>query len=493
MEKKVSFFEAWNRALSLEVERQYFNRYLGKNLTPLALDAQPPSSEALEAELEALARALTPERLCGVVRLAPEGLYLFEEAVFLRYQDAWGFWQENIHISYIRWRFIDLESTMETLDRLFPLEDWWPEGRRRRHLSRELLEHYAGYLSLTHTPQDPGAWAWLLVFDWERVEKVLDQAIAAWLGNEEASQAFRELFQPWEVFQHVGSLASFLHAHRLMALDRERFKKEWRRYPGALLLFLGFSPLGWEAYREFLRWGFALLQAQGWGRKTARWLQAYPLLADGDARLSRLLLAAGILQEPQRGIPWVWQSEKRELLLDFLEKHPQLSPPQEAAVVAVLRAWERSWERAELVRPLLKMAAQKPERFSSLGKNLGLEALARRVFDRPRPLFPSPFSCGQLVAEELLSPQALEEEGKAMGHCLEEENWASVLLDEERFFSLRDGADQRVATLRLEWVSGAWKVAELRGPGNARVTEEVAAFAEELARAAGTGALRPAV
>ena len=32
MEKKVSFFEAWNRALSLEVERQYFNRYLGKNL-----------------------------------------------------------------------------------------------------------------------------------------------------------------------------------------------------------------------------------------------------------------------------------------------------------------------------------------------------------------------------------------------------------------------------------------------------------------------------
>ena len=120
MEKKVSFFEAWNRALSLEVERQYFNRYLGKNLTSLALDAQPPSSEALEAELEAMARALTPERLCGVVRLAPEGLYLFEEAVFLRYQDAWGFWQENIHISYIRWRFIDLESTMETLDRLFP-------------------------------------------------------------------------------------------------------------------------------------------------------------------------------------------------------------------------------------------------------------------------------------------------------------------------------------------------------------------------------------
>ena len=80
-----------------------------------------------------------------------------------------------------------------------------------------------------------------------------------------------------------------------------------------------------------------------------------------------------------------------------------------------------------------------------------------------------------------------------MRHCLGEENWASVLLDEERFFSLRDGADQRVATLRLEWVSGAWKVAELRGPGNARVTEEVAAFAEELARAAGTGSLRPAV
>ena len=160
MEKKVSFFEAWNRALSLEVERQYFNRYLGKNLTPLALDAQPPSSEAREAELEALARALTPERLYGVVRLAPEGLYLFEEAVSLRYQDAWGFWQEGIHID---WRFMHLESTLETLDRLFPLEDWWPEGRRRLHPSRELLENYAGYLSLTHTPRTrgpgPGCWS----------------------------------------------------------------------------------------------------------------------------------------------------------------------------------------------------------------------------------------------------------------------------------------------------------------------------------------------
>lgn len=490
MEKKVSFFEAWARALSLEVERQHLNRSLGKNLTPLALNAPPPSSEAREAELEALARALTPERLCGVVRLAPEGLYLFEEAVSLRYQDAWGFWQEGTHID---WRFMHLESTLETLERLFPLDGWWPERKRRLHPSRELLEHYAGYLSLTHTPQDPGAWAWLLVFDWERVEKVLDQAIAAWLGNEEASQAFRELFQPWEVFQHVRGLASFLHAHRLMALDPARFRKEWRRHPGALLLFLGFSPLGWEAYREFLHRGFAMLQAQGWGRKTARWLQAYPLLADGEARLLQLLLAAGILQEPQRGIPWVWQSENRELLLDFLEKHPQLSPPQEAAVVAVLRAWKRSWERAELVLALLKMAVREPGRFSSLGKNLGLEALARRVFDRPRPLFLSPFSCGQLVAEELLSPQALEEEGEAMRHCLGEENWGSVLLGEERFFSLRDGAGQRVATLRLERVSGAWKVAELRGPGNARATEEVAAFAEELARAAGTGALRPAV
>ncbi len=492
MEKKVSFSEAWDRALSLEVERQYFNRYLGKNLTPLALDAQPPSSEAREAELEALARALTPERLCGVVRLAPEGLYLFEEAVFLRYQDAWGFWQENIHISYIRWRFIDLESTLETLDRLFPLDDWWPE-RRRQHPSRELLENYAGYLSLTHTPQDPGAWAWLLVFDWERVEKVLDQAIAAWLGNEEASKVFRELFQPWEVFQHVRGLASFLHTHRLMALDRERFKKEWRRYPGALLLFLRFSPLGWEAYREFLHRGFAMLQAQKWERKTARWLQAYPLLADGDARLLQLLLAAGILQEPQRGIPWVWQSENRKLLLDFLKKHPQLSPPLEAAVVAILRAWGRSRGYAELVRLLLKMAVQKPERFASLKKNLGLEALARRVFGRPRPLFPSPFSNGHLIAEELLSPEALEEEGEAMRHCLGDVNWGSVLLDEGRFFSLRDGAGQRVATLHLRRVSGAWEVTQLRGPGNARVTKEVVAFAEELVRAAGTGALRPAV
>jgi len=71
-----------------------------------------------------------------------------------------------------------------------------------------------------------------------------------------------------------------------------------------------------------------------------------------------------------------------------------------------------------------------------------------------------------------------------MGHCLRGKSWTLVLLGEERFFSIRDGEGRQVATLRLGWDGEAWQVTELRGPKNARVTEEVNTFAEEVAEAA---------
>lgn len=109
-------------------------------------------------------------------------------------------------------------------------------------------------------------------------EEVLSRAILRWLEDEEASRGFYEAFQPWEILRHVEGLWGFLHARRLMALDEKGFLREWRRYPEALLSFLSSGYLFWEDYRRFLRQGYALLLAQGWREKEARWLLAYPSL-----------------------------------------------------------------------------------------------------------------------------------------------------------------------------------------------------------------------
>ena len=156
-------------------------------------------------------------------------------------------------------------------------------------------------------------------------------------------------------------------------------------------------------------------------------------------------------------------------------------------MVAVLRAWGRGpgEEDALLAHPHLKRALEEPWRFAALrDKNLGLRALAERALGRPEPLFPGPFARGGLVAVELLSPEALEEEGKAMGHCLGREAWTWVFLGEKRFFGLRDGEGRPVATLALWRAPEGWRAAEVRGPGNAEVSPEVRAFAQELAEAA---------
>lgn len=512
MEEKVWFMEVslaqvWSQMVDLEAARAAFPR---KEAGPAPLDAPPPPPSAMEAELAAFAQTLTPERLSGAIRLAPEGVYLFGGAVFLPYGDERAYWERWVRAGWDgrEWSLGSSRETREALERFLPPARWWSKRQRSLHPAYQLLWQHSDYLALVHTPRDPVAWAWLLALDPLRVGEVLDRAILRWLADGEASRGFRETFQPWEILQHVEGLGGFLHARRLMALDGERFLREWRRHPEALLSFLslGHSFLGWEAYRGLLRQGYALLRAQGWEEKEARWLLAYPGLArnvdreppfeEGRvprellSRLLSLLLRAGVLQEPGRGVPWVHELSKGDwgLLLGLLAEDPDLSRAQEEAMVAVLRAWGRGAREEgdpHLALALLRRALEEPWRFASLrDKNLGLKALAEHALGRPRPLFPGPFAQGGLVAVELLSPEALEEEGRAMGHCLRGESWTGVFLGEERFFSLRDREGQRVATLSLWRAAGGWRVREVRGPGNAEVSLEVKAFAEKLANAA---------
>lgn len=514
MEKKawfqeVSLAKVFETMVDLEGARAALRFLSGKGAGPLSPDAPPPPE--VEAELQAFAEALTPERLSGAIRLAPEGVHLFGGAFFLPYGDGWAYGEglQRAHTwAAWMWSLGHYEETWEVLERLLPgKKKGTPQLPRRRHPAYRLLLSYGDYLALTHTPRDPVAWAWLLDLDPSRVREVVDRALAQWLRDEEASRDFREAFQPWEVLRHLGNPAAYLHARRLLALDGERFFREWRRHPEALLSFLslGHVSLDWEAYRGLLRRGYALLRAQGWGEGEARWLLAYPSLTRGVrkeppfaegrvprellSRLLSLLLRAGILQEPGRGLPWLRELDHEDwgLLLGLLAEDPDPSPAQEEAMVAVLRAWGRGpgEEDALLALPLLKRALEEPWRFAALrDKNLGLRALAERALGRPEPLFPEPFARGGLVAVELLSPEALEEEGKAMGHCLGREAWTWVFLGEKRFFGLRDGEGRPVATLALWRAPEGWRAAEVRGPGNAEVSPEVRAFAQELAEAA---------
>ncbi len=502
--QEVSPSEVWRRMTNLEAARATFPREeAGPASFPL--DAPPPPLPAVEAELEAFAQTLTPERFSGAIRLTQEGIYLLEGAVFLAYRDGREHW-ERWEWQWI-WSLGFSQEVLDTLERLLPQprSRWFRNRHPVRHPAYGLLDLYSDYLVLTHTPRDPVAWAWLLVLDFSRVREVLNRAILRWLGDEEASRGFCEAFQPWEILQHVEGLWGFLHARRLMALDEKGFLREWRRYPEALLSFLSSGYLFWEDYRRFLRQGYALLLAQGWREKEARWLLAYPsLIRNVDqkppfeegrvprellSRLLSLLLRAGLLQEPSRGVPWVRGLSNREwrLLLGLMGEYPDTHPTEEA-MVAVLRAWGRGVieeEEGILALALMRMALEEPWRFASLrDKNLGLEALAERVMGRPEALFPEPFTREGLVAVELLSPEALEEEGKAMGHCLREERWTQVLLGEERFFSIRDSEGRRVATLGLRYTGRGWRVAEVAGPENAEVSPEVRAFAEALAQVA---------
>ena len=505
--QEVSLSEVWRRMVDLEAARATLPRQEAGS-APLPLDAPPPPLPAVEAELEAFAQTLTPERFSGAIRLTQEGIYLLEGAVFLPYRDGREYWER------LEWQGVwPLGLPREVLD---ALERLLPRARSRRFRNRHPMRHpaygllglHGDYLALTHTPRDPVAWAWLLVLDFSRVREVLNRAILRWLGDEEASRGFYEAFQPWEILRHVEGLWGFLHARRLMALDEKRFLREWRRHPETLLSFLsaGYLFLGWEDYRRFLRQGYALLLAQGWREKEARWLLAYPRLTQNVdqeppfeegrvprellSRLLSLLLRAGLLQEPSRGVPWVRELSSSEwsLLLGLLGEYPDVHPSEEEAMVAVLRAWRRGArgnEEGILALALMRMALEEPWRFASLrDKNLGLEALAERVMGRPEALFPEPFTREGLVAVELLSPKALEEEGKAMGHCLREERWAQVLLGEGRFFSIRDREGRRVATLGLRYTGRGWRVAEVAGPENAEVSPEVRAFAEALAQVA---------
>lgn len=135
------------------------------------LDAPPPPLPAVEAELEAFAQTLTPERFSGAIRLTQEGIYLLEGAVFLPYQDGREYW-ERWEWQWI-WSLGFSQEVLDTLERLLPQprSRWFRNRHPVRHPAYGLLDLYSDYLVLTHTPRDPVAWAWLLVLDFSRVRR----------------------------------------------------------------------------------------------------------------------------------------------------------------------------------------------------------------------------------------------------------------------------------------------------------------------------------
>ncbi|MFN4074054.1 MAG: hypothetical protein ACK4G4_11680, partial [Thermus sp.] len=85
---EVSLAQVWSQMVDLEAARAAFPR---KEASPAPLDTPPPPPSAMEAELAAFAQTLTPERLSGAIRLAPEGVHLFGGAFFLPYGDGWAY------------------------------------------------------------------------------------------------------------------------------------------------------------------------------------------------------------------------------------------------------------------------------------------------------------------------------------------------------------------------------------------------------------------
>ena len=97
-----------------------------------------------------------------------------------------------------------------------------------------------------------------------------------------------------------------------------------------------------------------------------------------------------------------------------------------------------------------------------------------------------------LVAHALESVSDLQEEGRAMHHCLRMpvfpweprvERFAEGAL---RFFSIREAEQgERVATLEIErdGDAGTWVVGECQGPSNKPVSAQTLGFARRLAQA----------
>lgn len=288
MEKKawfqeVSLAKVFETMVDLEGARAALRFLSGKGAGPLSPDAPPPPE--VEAELQAFAEALTPERLSGAIRLAPEGVHLFGGAFFLlrgrvglRGRVAAGPYVGGLDVVPRPLRG-DLGGPGAPPARE---EEGDAAAAKRRHPAYRLLLSYGDYLALTHTPRDrwpgPGSWTWTLAGEGGGGPGPGPMAPGrgGLPGLPRGLPALGGLTAPWNP-------AAYLHARRLLALDGERFFREWRRHPEALLSFLslGHVSLDWEAYRGLLRRGYALLRAQGWGEGEARWLLAYPSLTRG--------------------------------------------------------------------------------------------------------------------------------------------------------------------------------------------------------------------
>lgn len=192
-----------------------------------------------------------------------------------------------------------------------------------------------------------------------------------------------------------------------------------------------------------------------------------------------------------------------EALMCSARSASEISPKAKEVIRGVLRLWFQGpfreivnndlhppydifrWDLHHDILRWLVFAAlvgQEDKIAPHLKRATSLRKLAQDVWGKP--LLPEPFAANGLVAVELTTPKDLDEEGRAMGHCMSERMYGNFLWGNRRFFSIRDLEGRRVATLVASLKHGGeearWDVSELVGPRNTEVEPVVQEFVQEL-------------
>ena len=465
--------------------------------------SSPPPGPSLEAELEAFGdwvQGYLAER--AIWGADEKGLHFFCGELCLPYEDPQTYLRGAHFLEVLPRPTLGGALFRCLVRKMAPTEDLHrPLGQKVNgflgHFAfccgldrrlEELFIYHKAFLLLRYPAQNGEAWSWLLYTGEKRaqVHRVLNGLLLKHLAEPEVKGATEALV---ECLSHRGSpfgswtTSRTLLQHRLKALDPKRWQEEEAKHPG----FLEWAPLeafhSWEAYRWTIRRVYGRLEAQGLKDKDIQ-------LALGEAEVLERLVedregrkARALVWARQAGIP-----AGREKALGYLLDHlvgletADLSQEQESALQEVIRAYfrEADFGRAlPFLTPLLRRALEEPTAFQGVGK-LGLVALARKLLSLVS-LLPGPMVWNDLEAHELLTPEALEAEGRAMRNCLRAEDWAQVAGGDRRFFSARRG-EKRVATFSLsQGRRGLWEVEEVLSHGNAPAPEDAAALAHAVA------------
>lgn len=494
----------------LAVLRALYLQPLDLSLPPFPSSILPPDEPSLQAELEAFegwARGYLSER--AIWGAGEAGLHFFWGELRLPYEDPQTYLR-GAHFLEVLPRPTLGGALFRCLVRKMassevpeaPTEDLHhPLGQKVKgflgHFAyccgldrrlEELFIYHKAFLLLRYPAQNGEAWSWLLYTGEKQaqIHRVLNGLLLKHLAQPEVKGATGALV---ECLSHRGSpfgswaTARALLQHRLKALDPKRWQEEEAKHPG----FLEWAPLeafhSWEAYRWTIRRVYGRLEAQGFKDKDIQLALGKAevlerLVEDREGREARALVWAR-----RAGIP-AGREEALRYLLDHLVglETADLSQEQKGALQEVIRAYfrEADFGRASpFLTPLLRKALEEPTAFQGVGK-LGLVALARKLLTLTS-LLPGPVVWNDLEAHELLTPEALEEEGRAMRNCLRAENWAQVAGGDRRFFSVRRG-EKRVATFSLsQGRRGLWEVEEVLSHGNAPAPEDAAALAHAVA------------